>query len=152
MADVPLNAYRHEGFASHEGSRDSVVRGNDETLPHVLNFHCRPFLPPITRRHNAIVERIKKAASGMWKIVSANQPVGRNRLRPDLMLQKCDDVLLLDVAFPFENGNVTFDVARLIKERKYAPLVAELSSRFRTVRFDAIIVGSLGSWDSANDR
>lgn len=77
--------------------------------------------------------------------MSANQPVGRDRLRPDLMLQKGDDVLLLDVACPFENGSAAFDDARNEKERKCAPLVRELSARFRTVTFGAIIVGSLGS-------
>lgn len=68
------------------------------------------------------------------------------------MLEKGDDVLLLDVACPFENASAAYDEARLIKERKYAPLVSELSSRFRTVKFDAISVGSLVSWDPANDK
>lgn len=149
LADVPLNAYRHSG--DERDRRCRKCHNHAETLPHVLN-HCRPFLPAITRRHNSIVERVKKAAAGRWKVLSENRPVGTQGLRPDLMLEKDNVVLLIDVRCPFENGESAFEDARFEKERKYAQLVTELRQKYRATRVEAIVVGSLGAWDPKNDR
>lgn len=53
---------------------------------------------------------------------------------------------------PFENGPSAFADARREKENKYAPLVEELKKKYGTVRVDAVVVGSLGSWDPLNDK
>ena len=53
----------------------------NETLPRVIN-HCMRYAEIIARRHNAIVSRIKKAASKRFTIPSENESVA-GTLRPD---------------------------------------------------------------------
>jgi hypothetical protein len=43
----------------------------NETLPHVIN-HCMRYADLITRRHNAVVNRVKKAAEGKHTILAEN--------------------------------------------------------------------------------
>jgi hypothetical protein len=53
----------------------------NETLPHVIN-HCMRYADLITRRHNAVVNRMKKSAEGKHTILAENETVEGN-LRPD---------------------------------------------------------------------
>lgn len=99
-----------------------------------------------------MVERINKAAMGRWIVIGEDQVVGTtNRRRPDLILKKGNDILILDVTCPFENGLQAFQDARKEKEEKYVEVAEEMSRQGTRVRVDAIIVGSLGSWDPQND-
>lgn len=144
-----LNAYNH---ASGHNNKNCRRCPKLETLPHVLN-HCMKHSTLYKRRHNAVVERIKKAAMGRWIVIGEDQVVGTtNNRRPDLVLRKGNDIMILDITCPFENGLQAFQDARKEKEDKYAELAAELSSDGTRVRVDAIIVGSLGSWDPQNDK
>lgn len=61
LADVQLNAYRHDSLATQRRCRR--CGSEDEILPHVLNS-CRPFLYAITRRHNAIGSRRRLVVGG----------------------------------------------------------------------------------------
>ena len=67
-------------------------------------------------------------------------------------MKKDGDILILDVTVPFENGIEAFRNARTVKEQKYNNLASELSVNGLKARVEAVIVGSLGSWDSANDK
>lgn len=122
-----------------------------ETLPHVLN-HCQSNLHKGTHRHNLIVTRVKNAASRKWNILYENQELMGTRLKPDLVLEKNDHLLILDITCPFDDGIETLKKARRDKILKYQLLVDLLSTKYKTVAVDAIVVGSLGSWDPRNDR
>lgn len=74
-----------------------------------------------------------------------NQVVGTQNLRPDLVIQKDRDIIIIDVTVPFENGMVAFDNAREAKETKYNELATELSREGKKAKVEAFIVGSLGS-------
>lgn len=79
---VPLGAYNFNGGAT------SCRRCNNsiETLPHDLN-HCPAHNRGILARHNAIVERIKVAASTKMRLVAENREVLEgDHTRPDLLL------------------------------------------------------------------
>ncbi|XP_054720781.1 uncharacterized protein LOC129230408 [Uloborus diversus] len=147
---VPLNAYRHG-----PGPIDKRCRkcGHDETLPHVL-CHCMTYSASYQRRHNQIVDRIKKAALGRWSVVGENQALDDSGLRPDLVLEKGDAAIIIDVTVPFEKNISSFQDARENKIRKYTPLAETLKNlkKYKSVTVDAIVVGSLGSWDKDNDK
>lgn len=67
-----------------------------------------------------VVERIKKAVMGRWSIISEDQVVRSANVRPDLVLKKNNDILILDITVPFENGLEVLTEARRLKEEKYA--------------------------------
>lgn len=121
-----------------------------ETTLHVLSL-CKPNMGRRTTRHNAIVERIIKAKKRDWRIVSTNQVVGDEGLRPDIVLEKGDEAIILDITVPYENRTSAFVSAREEKRRKYRSVASFLSSRYTNITVDAIIVGALGSWDPANE-
>lgn len=105
----------------------------------------------VTHQHNNIVTTTKNAAAGNWSILLENQRKGFNNLRPDVVLKKNDEVLILDVTCPSENRAETFDEVRRVKE-KYNPLIEELRRKYKSARADAIVVGSLVSWNPRNEK
>ena len=78
-------------------------------------------------RHNAIVESLKNAARGRWSVLGEDQRVGSSDLRPDLVIQKGNEILITDVTVPFENELTAFERGRQIKEEKYVDIASELS-------------------------
>lgn len=68
----------------------------------------------VTARHNRIVKRLRDAGTvkKRWAIYADNQLIGSERLRPDLILIKNNEALVLDVACPFQNGPDTLDKAK----------------------------------------
>lgn len=73
-----------------------------------------------------------------------NQEVMGTQLKPELVLEKNDHILILDIICPFDDGIEAFRKARRDKITKYKPLVDLLSTSHKSVAVDAIIVGSLG--------
>ncbi|XP_075732860.1 uncharacterized protein LOC142775381 [Rhipicephalus microplus] len=146
---LPLNGTRTWVPAADKRCRRCGY--GEETLPHVL-CHCMRQSRAMTERHNAIVARLKKAALERFTVIGENQQVGVPGLRPDLVLARGEEALILDVCCPFDNRMQAFQEARRVKEEKYAPLQRHLLQRFQRVSVDAIVVGCLGSWDPANDR
>ena len=61
------------------------------------------------------------------------------------------ELAIVDVAVVFENKYSQFQGARQQKIDKYLPLADSFRARGWNVHLDAIIVGSLGSWDPANE-
>lgn len=74
------------------------------------------------KRHSAVVDRIKKAAMSRWSAVREDRAVGSDNLRPDLVLKKIHELLILGITVPFENGTEAFVVARRTNEEKYREL------------------------------
>lgn len=131
--------------------KDSAVYVKPSVKPFHTCNHCDPQLHRGTRKHNKIVKRIKEAAKH-WKVIAENQFIGNTRLKPDLVLSRGDEVVILDVTCPFDNGYGVFAGARKDKIKKYSPLRDYFKTSFTNIHIDAIIVGSLGSWDPKNDK
>ncbi|XP_075723824.1 uncharacterized protein LOC142765905 [Rhipicephalus microplus] len=103
-------------------------------------------------RHNAIVYHVRTAASRELTVAFENQAVGDTGLRPDLILVRGEEAIIIDVTCPFENTPDAFENARNAKMGHYEPVAAFLRHQYQGVTVDAVIVGALGAWDSANDR
>ncbi|XP_049266997.1 uncharacterized protein LOC125756377 [Rhipicephalus sanguineus] len=146
---LPVNGARP--WASTAGKRCRVCGYAMETLPRVLG-HCMRHSVAYTSRHNSIVNRVKHAACRNFTVTHENRPVGDTNLRPDLVLARGEEAIIVDVTCPFENRLEAFEAARTVKERKYQPVRDYLLRRYQRVSIEAIVVGMLGSWDPANDR
>nr|XP_037275942.1 uncharacterized protein LOC119168652 [Rhipicephalus microplus] len=147
---LPLNGARMWG-APDRDQRCRVCGYLRETLPHVV-CHCMPRSALYRARHNAIVDRVRTAASREFTVAFENQAVGDTGLRPDLVLVRGEEAIVIDVTCPFENTPDAFENARNAKLAHYEPVAAFLRRRYQRVTVHAVIVGALGAWDSANDR
>ena len=148
---VPLNGSQRFGGRSKKCRRCGYA---NETLPRVL-CHRKPNFTSITRRHNAIQDRLVKAFNAPASTeVRVNQGIpGMNRaLRPDLVTvdEPNKTVTIVDVTMPFGNRYTAFQAARQEKN-KYAPLAEHYNQLGYSVFLDAFIVGALGGWDPANE-
>ncbi|KAJ8865481.1 hypothetical protein PR048_033774 [Dryococelus australis] len=151
---VPLN-----GAQRGRGQNDRRCRRcgyQTETLAHILN-HCRVHSAAWQRRHNAVVERLQRAAQldpGTQLRVNQQVPHTTSLLRPDLVLlnETRRTALLVDVTVPFDNRYVALEWARREKVLKYQVVLDQLRMRGFQADVEAIVVGSLGSWDPANDK
>ena len=150
---LPLNGTRR--FDTEGDKRCRRCGYATETLPHVIN-HCRHQLVNMTGRHDAILDRIVKAVPASLGTASINRKVAdsSSALRPDLVVTDMANrkVVIVDVTVPFENRYEALEAARLAKMDKYEPLVKELTEKGFEVEMDALVVGSLGAWDPANER
>ncbi|GFT62439.1 PO24 protein [Nephila pilipes] len=124
-----------------------------ETIPHVLN-HCKPHSDAWKRRHDAIQNRVARAIPSSCGSVSLNKkfPGLSQMLIPDMVLtKKSGKVFLIDFTDAFEHRLKSFANARQGKIDKYLPIVEHLRREGKVAHVDAIVVGSLGSWDPSND-
>ncbi|GFY41228.1 retrovirus-related Pol polyprotein from type-1 retrotransposable element R2 [Trichonephila inaurata madagascariensis] len=146
---VPLNANKKGPLPTLRACRKCGQW--DETLPHVIN-HCKSYSAAWQLRHNAVLARIGAAIAFKGTILSENQVVGHNRLRPDLVAQIDNNIYIIDVTIPFENRRQAFSQARERKVFKYLELLPYFTSLgFQQVHIAPIVVGSLGAWDPEND-
>nr|XP_054921138.1 uncharacterized protein LOC129381906 [Dermacentor andersoni] len=120
-----------------------------ESLPHVL-CDCMARSAMYTARHN-IVARLRTASRNRFAIASENRTVGNTNLRPDVVLVRGEEAIILDVCCPFDNRLEAFAAARATKIAKYEPVRVHLAQRYQRVTVDAIVIGALGSWDPCND-
>ncbi|XP_075534054.1 uncharacterized protein LOC142567779 [Dermacentor variabilis] len=146
---VPLNAARP--WATAVVQRCRICGGQPETLPHVL-CHCMTHSQAYTIRHNQIVNRVKAAASTKFTVTHENRPVGNANLRPDLVLCRGVEAIIIDVTCPFENRPAALNAARQGKEEMYQRVREYLLREFQKVTVEAIIIGALGWWDPQNDQ
>ena len=116
--------------------------------------HCYPTSgKDFQKRHDDLQHRLVKALPRRYAL-RINRTLGTGRrTRPDLVIldpaQKA--AFVVDVTVPFENGKDAFLAARAEKVRKYEEDVAELRAMGYRVYVDAFIVGTLGTWDPANN-
>ena len=96
---LPVNSVKSRWSNSYPKCRHC---DSDETLPHVL-CHCLPNMPSILRRHNSIVDRIVNAVQ--YGTITTDQlvPAANSRLRPDIIVEEDNKVLIIDVRCPFDN-------------------------------------------------
>ena len=125
-----------------------------ETLPHVLN-HCKIHCVSRARRHNAVLQQIVKVIPESSVPIEINRMTGGNttNLRPGLVVTNEVDrkVIFVDVAISFENRFEALEDARQEKMDKYQQLAYELRGKGYTVDLNVLVVGSLGTWDPANE-
>ncbi|GFU56006.1 reverse transcriptase domain-containing protein [Nephila pilipes] len=124
-----------------------------ETIPHVLN-HCKPHSDAWKRRHDAILNRVARAIPSSIGSVSINKkfPGIAQTLIPDMVLtKKSGEVFVIDFTVAFEDRLKSFATARKGKIDKYLPIVEHLRREGKVAHVDAMVVGSLGSWDPSND-
>ncbi|GFY44120.1 retrovirus-related Pol polyprotein from type-2 retrotransposable element R2DM [Trichonephila inaurata madagascariensis] len=142
---APSQGKAMDCVAMAPASSHFITDGNTPGLP-TGNSSTRPL------RHNAVLARIRAAIAFKGTILSENQVVGNNRLRPDLVAQIDKNIYIIDVTIPFENRRQAFSQARERKVFKYLELLPYFSSLgFQQVHIVPIIVGSLGAWDPEND-
>lgn len=127
---VRLNLLPLNGAQRFRGGNQRCRRSPhpQETLPHVIN-HCMRHANAMQQRHNAIVNRVRRAAEGRnWETLTANQqiPGALDNGRPDLVIRKEGEVIIIDVTCPFENGEGAFSDSRRTKEERYRNLANEL--------------------------
>ncbi|XP_023219815.1 uncharacterized protein LOC111621797 [Centruroides sculpturatus] len=151
LSVVPLRGLRRFDNASQTCRRCQKHR---ETLAHVVN-HCPPNLSMITKRHNAILDRLYNALNRKNLTVYCNQqiPDYPDTCRPDHVIinNNPKTATIIDIATPFENGEDAFERARAEKVAKYT----DLAKYFRNLGYEtflnAFIVGALGGYDAANE-
>ena len=87
---------------------------SQDTLAHRLNS-CTPAVGLMRERHNAILERTRKAINipeGGTLLIDQKVPQSNNQLRPDIQLINGRKLILVDVTVPFETGSEAFTKAR----------------------------------------
>lgn len=70
--------------------------------------------------------------------------VGTENFRPDHIVQKGNDILILDITVPFRNALVALEEARKTKLEKNNNLATELSINSKKAIVEAIVVGGIG--------
>lgn len=105
----------------------------------------------IRAHHDRIVSRIHKAA--YRRVIAVNQtvPNAPGNLRPDLVIQDGSEVLVIDVACPFENDANALQEAADRKTQKYHYLVDHFKQQGLTAKIFGFVIGSLGSWHPQNE-
>ncbi|XP_023234044.1 uncharacterized protein LOC111633668 [Centruroides sculpturatus] len=151
LSVVPLRGLRRFGNTTQRCRRCQRHR---ETLAHVIN-HCPPNLSQITKRHNAILNRLINAIDRRNLRIYTNQqiPDFHSTCRPDLVVinNNPKTATIVDIATPFENDEDAFNRAREEKIRKYNDLAAHYRHKGYDTYIDAFIVGALGGYDAANE-
>ena len=150
---LPVKTVLRRMGKSVQDSRCPKCSGSSDTLAHRLNS-CTPAVGLMRERHNTILERIRKAINvpeGGTLLIDQKVPQSSNQLRPDIQLSNGQKLVLVDVTVPFESGPEAFTKAREEKKSKYADLAREMRTHYEEVVCDALVVGSLGSWDPLND-
>lgn len=145
---VPQNG----SFSWRTGNRRCRRCGHTiESLAYVVN-HCMQYTSLYMARHNALVARLKKVAERKFTVISENQVIGPQCLRLDLVLRRGNATLIIDATVPFDNRLKAFRDSVDEKLSKYEELRKEIAADVSSeVSIDPFIVGSLGSWDPAND-
>ena len=102
-----------------------------ESLGHVLNA-CTPNASMMRERHNAILDRIKKATSKDIGTLFIDQaiPEAPGILRPDLVAKTDTTITIVDVTVPYESGPDAFNSACAEKTQKYSELVEWAKTKY----------------------
>ena len=150
---LPVKTVLRRMGKSTQDTRCPKCTSASDTLAHRLNS-CPSAVGLMRERHNTILERTRRAINvpeGGTLLIDQKVPRSGNQLRPDIQLSNGQKLVLVDVTVPFETGPEAFTKAREEKRTKYADLAREMRAHYEEVIHDALVVGSLGSWDPLND-
>ena len=123
---------------------------SDETLPHVL-CHCLRNMPSILRRHNSIVDRIVNAVQSGTITTDQQVRAANSRLRPDIIVEEDNKVLIIDVCCPFDSNAEALRDAEQRKLYKYEGLKQFFVGQGKQCEVFGFVIGALGSWHPANE-
>ncbi|KAE8740563.1 hypothetical protein FOCC_FOCC013927 [Frankliniella occidentalis] len=124
----------------------------EETTAHVL-CHCQMHSRAWINTHKSVIKNITDNMKSTENLrVERAVPEADSRLMPDLVVINNERKLavIIDVACPFDARREALIAKRKEKIDKYTPLCNTLKAKGYRAIVDAIIVGSLGSWDPAN--
>ncbi|XP_028416671.1 uncharacterized protein T26G10.4-like [Dendronephthya gigantea] len=121
-----------------------------EALPHIL-CHCRPEMVSIRARHNKIVHRISHAIRFGQVTTDHAIASAKSRLRPDIIVEEDNQVLIIDVTCPFDNGPTALEEAAAAKINKYEVLKEHFTEQNRVCHILPFVIGALGSWYPPNE-
>ena len=133
-----------------------VCKHPDETTAHVLNHCFARHSIAINNRHRAVLRNVVEALpEDVRRNAKLEKTVAGSGSddKPDLVVinEALRTATIVDVCCPFDKRYHALQVARRYKEAKYQHLVDHLRGRGFAVSAHAIVIGSLGSWDPAND-
>lgn len=144
---TPLNAVKSRWSNTSPRCRHCAT---DETLPHVI-CHCRPNMVAIRARHDKIVTRLTNAIRFGEVITDRTVADADSSLRPDIIIQEGNRVVIVDVCCPFENGPEALRDAEQLKVAKYEQLKQHFLSKGSQCEVFGFPVGALGSWHPPNE-
>ena len=145
---LPTNAVKSRWSDCNPSCRHCEA---DETLPHVLS-HCATNMPAITERHNKVVDRLTNAARSGTITTDQTVQDSNSPVRPDIVIIDHDQVLIIDVCCPFENGEEALDEAVARKEIKYQHLKDHFEASGKSCEVFGFAIGALGAWHPDNER
>jgi hypothetical protein len=116
-------------------------KSSNQTVPHVIN-HCVRHADIISRRNNAVVNRVRYSAKNKYIILAEYETV-HGSLRPDLVIVKNNTTTIIDITVPFENRLEALKQTRLNKLQKYDDFARTLRNSFSDIKVDAIFLGNL---------
>ncbi|GFX88505.1 hypothetical protein TNCV_2279731 [Trichonephila clavipes] len=101
--------------------------------------------------HNAVLARFKTAVVFKGTILHANQGVGPNGLRQDLVAEIDSAIYIIDSTIPFKNRRHVFEQVKKGKVEKNTLLLHHFASLgFQKVQIVPIVVSSRDAWDPEN--
>ncbi|GBM93213.1 hypothetical protein AVEN_143156-1 [Araneus ventricosus] len=139
LGQVPLNGYKPWKAIQDQGCRYGDA--DRETLPHVL-CHCNGRLYVMTLRHNALVTRVVKAITPKVTIISENRQVQGTNMRPDIIVQFENQILIIDITVTFEDEPDAFHRARERKKVRYNALLDHFKTPTNHVEIFAFVMGA----------
>ena len=103
-------------------------------------------------RHNTLVDRLTNSIR-FGKITTDRTIAESNlRLRPDIVVQEDNRVIIIDVTCAFDDDTDALSEAALAKVHKYQPLKEFVESQGKSCEvFPFVVVGALGSWYKQNE-
>mgnify|MGYP002804385662 CR=1 FL=1 len=104
----------------------------------------------IRNPHDKIVERLKKANQYGQVRVDQQIPGLNDECRPDLAISNDNEITVIDVTCPFENGDSALANADYAKVMKYEHVKAHFQSRGMKCNGFGFVIGSLGTWHPNN--
>ena len=148
-----LNCLPTNSVKSRWSNCDATCRHCEqpETLPHVV-CHCPTNMPKITERHDKIVNRLTNAVRHGSITTDKTVRNSNSNVRPDIVIQHEDRVLIIDVCCPFENGDEALEEAVSHKEAKYEHLKIHFEALGKVCDVYGFAVGALGAWHPGNER
>jgi hypothetical protein len=127
---------------------------SEENLGHVLNV-CRSTMDLQLERHDRIQQLLLDAIPTVKfhriDVDRCCDPMASRGLRPDIVAENHDSIVVLDVTCPYVNSPTSLTVAAERKISKYEELCTNLcEASGKEVTFFPFVVGSLGSYYGGN--
>ena len=142
----PLNANKSRYSNTDTACRHCV--NHPETFPPVI---CHSHMVNICARHDSVVKRLTNAIR-FGKITTDRTVAESNlHLRPDIVVDEHNQVLLIDVTCPFDNDVDALRNAAVAKVTKYQVLKEFIESKGKSCKVYPFVVGALGSWFKQNE-